>query len=112
MVEIYQDNTGQRIKAFPWTKDDIGDFLLHYTFPSIGNYDTVLDIANDNNANNHIGIDQPRNILSSNLNCDCDRGLFSASITKNFGNIFYTAIFGRIGAATAVFGSSVVLCLM
>ncbi len=105
MVEIYQDNTGQRIKAFPWTKEDIGDFSLYYTFPSIGNYDIVLSTANDNNGNNHIGIDPPRDILSSNLNCDCDRGVFSVSITKSFGNIFFTAIFAGIVAAMAVFGS-------
>jgi hypothetical protein len=105
MVEIYQDNTGQRIKAFPWTNENIGDFSLYYTFPSIGNYDIVLSIANDNNGNNHIGIDPPRNILDSNLNCDCDRGVFSVSITKSFGNIFFTAIFAGIVAAMTVFGS-------
>lgn len=105
MVEIYQDNTGQRIKAFPWTNENIGDFSLYYTFPSIGNYDIVLSIANDNNGNKHIGIDPPRNILDSNLNCDCDRGVFSVSITKSFGNIFFTAIFAGIVAAMAVFGS-------
>lgn len=105
MVEIYQDNTGQRIKAFPWTKEYIGDFSLYCTFPSIGNYDIVLSIANDNNGNNHNGIDPPRAILTSNLNCDCDRGVFSISITKNFGNIFYTAIFAGIAVAITVFGS-------
>ncbi|HXX99059.1 MAG TPA: hypothetical protein VEL11_18365 [Candidatus Bathyarchaeia archaeon] len=105
MVEIYQDSTGQRIKAFPWTKENIGDFSLYYTFPGIGNYDIVLSIANDNNGNNHIGIDPPRDILISNLNCDCDRGVFSVSITKSFGNIFFTAIFVGIVAAMAVFGS-------
>jgi hypothetical protein len=104
MVEIYQDSTGQRIKAFPWTYENIGDFSLYYTFPSIGNYDIVLSIANDNNGNNHNGIDPPRTILMSNLNCDCDRGVFSASITRNFGNIFYTAIFGGVAGAMAVFG--------
>ena len=104
MVEIYQDNTGQRIKAFPWTKQDIGDFSLYYTFPGIGNYDIVLSIANDNYASNHNGIDHPRDILTSNFNCDCDRGVFSVSITRNFGNIFYTAIFAGILAAIAVFG--------
>jgi hypothetical protein len=105
MVEIYQDSTGQRIKAFPWTKENIGDFSLYYTFPGIGNYDIVLSIANDNNGNNHIGIGPPRDILISNLNCDCDRGVFSVSITKSFGNIFFTAIFAGIVAAMAVFGS-------
>jgi hypothetical protein len=105
MVEIYQDNTGQRIKAFPWTNENIGDFSLYYTFPSIGNYDIVLSIANDNNGNNHIGVDPPRSILTSNLNCDCDRGVFSISITKNFGNIFFTAIFAGIVGAMTVFGS-------
>jgi hypothetical protein len=105
MVEIYQDSTGQRIKAFPWTKQDIGDFSLYYSFPSIGNYDIVLSIANDNNSTNHNGIDRPRDILTGNLNCDCDRGVFSISITKNFGSIFYTAIFAGILGAIAVFGS-------
>lgn len=105
MVEIYQDSTGQRIKAFPWTRQDIGDFSLYYTFPSIGNYNIVLSIANDNNSINHNGVDPPRDILTSNLNCDCDRGVFSISITKNFGNIFYTAIFAGILGGIAVFGS-------
>jgi hypothetical protein len=109
MVEIYQDSTGQRIKAFPWTKEYSGDFSLYYTFPSIGSYDIVLSIANDNIGNNHNGIGAPRAILMSNLNCDCDRGVFSISITKNFGNIFYTAIFGGIVAAMAVFGFAAAL---
>ncbi len=96
MVEIYQDGTGQRIKAFPWTKEYSGDFSLYYTFPSIGNYDIVLSIANDNNGNNHNGVDAPRvhngvDAPRVNLNCDCNRGVSSISITKNFGNIFYTA---------------------
>ncbi len=103
MVQIYQDSTGQRIKAFPWTYENIGDFSLHYTLPTIGNYDIVLSIANDDNGNNHNGIDSPRAILMSNLNCDCDRGVLGASITRNFGNIFYTAIFGGVAAAMAVF---------
>lgn len=105
MLEIYQESTGQRIKAFPWTKQDIGDFSLYYTFPSVGNYNIVLSIANDNNSNNHNGIDPPRDILTGNLNCDCDRGVFSVSITKNFGNIFFTAIFAGVLGAIVVFGS-------
>lgn len=105
MLEIYQESTGQRIKAFPWTKQDIGDFSLYYTFPSVGSYNIVLSIANDNNSNNHNGIDPPRDILTGNLNCDCDRGVFSVSITKNFGNIFFTAIFAGVLGAIVVFGS-------
>jgi hypothetical protein len=105
MVEIYQDSTGQRIKAFPWTKQDIGDFSLYYTFPSVGNYNIVLSIANDNNSSNHNGIYPPRDILTGNLNCDCDRGVFSVSITKNFGNIFFTAIFAGILGAISVFAA-------
>lgn len=105
MLEIYQESTGQRIKAVPWTKQDIGDFSLYYTFPSVGSYNIVLSIANDNNSNNHNGIDPPRDILTGNLNCDCDRGVFSVSITKNFGNIFFTAIFAGVLGAIAVFGS-------
>ena len=56
-------------------------------------------------GSNHNGIDPPRDILTSNLNCDCDRGVFSISITKNFGNIFYTAIFAGILGGIAVFGT-------
>jgi hypothetical protein len=104
MVEIYQDNTGQRVKAFPWTKQDVGDFSLFYTFPKVGNYDIVLSIANDNSGN-HLGIDPPRTILGGNLNCDCDRGVFSVSITKTFGDIYYSAIYAGILGGIAVFGS-------
>lgn len=104
MVEIYQESTGQRVKAFPWTKQDVGDFSLFYTFPQIGNYDIVLSIANDNGGS-HVGVDPPRTILEGNLNCDCDRGVFSASITKTFGDIYYGAIFAGIIGGLAAFGS-------
>src|SRR5438876_1036035 len=60
---------------------------------------------NYNNSSNHNGIDPPRDILTGNLNCDCDRGVFSVSITKNFGNIFFTAIFAGILSAIAVFAA-------
>ncbi len=104
MVEIYQDSTGQRVKAFPWTRQDVGDFSLFYTFPKVGNYDIVLSIANDNKGN-HVGVDPPRSILEGNLNCNCDRGVFSASITKTFGDIYYSAIYAGILGGIAVFGT-------
>ena len=36
MVEIYQESTGKRVKGFPWTVRDIGDFNLYYVFPNPG----------------------------------------------------------------------------
>ena len=38
MIEIYEETNGNRIKAFPWTLHDIGDFELYYEFPHVGNY--------------------------------------------------------------------------
>nr|MDQ6866730.1 hypothetical protein [Thermoproteota archaeon] len=87
MVEIYKAATGERVKAIPWTKEDIGDFSIYYTFPDIGNYQIVMSIATDNtNAAKYNGIDPPRSVLTSDLDCNCDRGVFNVSISKNFGN--------------------------
>src|SRR5262245_16807080 len=44
MVEIYQ-STGERLQAYPWTKQDVGDFHVFYTFPREGSYQVVLSIA-------------------------------------------------------------------
>ena len=47
MVEIYDEKSGDRIAVFPWTKHDVGDFRLYYTFPQIGNYVLVVSVADD-----------------------------------------------------------------
>lgn len=105
MVEIYSESTGERIDVYPWTKHDTGDFDLYYTFPKVGNYGIVLSIADDNkNHVNLYGIDPPRSILSSNLNCDCDRAVFNISVSENFGNIFISAVSVGVIAVIIVFG--------
>jgi hypothetical protein len=106
MVEVYSAVTGERVKAFPWTKQDVGDFQVYYDFPSIGNYQVVLSVAKDSvNLNN---IDSPRSILSGTMGCDCDRGIFNVSISKSFGAIWTTtmlvAVLGPIAVVGGVLG--------
>jgi hypothetical protein len=61
MVEIYSATTGERLKAWPWTRQEIGDFQVFYNFPELGSYQIVLSVAKDgNNPANLNGIDQPR----------------------------------------------------
>jgi heme/copper-type cytochrome/quinol oxidase subunit 3 len=106
MVEIYSESTGERVNVYPWTKQDRGDFDLYYVFPRVGLYEIVISIADDANSNrvNLYGVDPPRSILSSNLNCNCDRAVFNMSVSNNFGNIFNLAVFGGIISAIVVFG--------
>ena len=104
MMEIYSVSTGERIAVFPWTRQNIGDFDLYYSFPRTGLYEIVLSIADGANSNsvNLFGVDPPRSILSSNLNCGCDRAVFNVSVSNNFGNIFNMAVFGGIISAIVV----------
>lgn len=106
MVEIYSESTGERVNVYPWTKQDRGDFDLYYVFPRVGLYEIVISIADGANSNrvNLYGVDPPRSILSSNLNCNCDRAVFNMSVSNNFGNIFNLAVFGGIISAIVVFG--------
>lgn len=106
MVEIYSESTGERVNAYPWTKQDTGDFDLYYVFPRVGLYEIVISIADGANSNrvNLYGLDPPRSILSSNLNCNCDRAVFNMSVSDNFGNIFNSAVFVGIISAIVVFG--------
>jgi heme/copper-type cytochrome/quinol oxidase subunit 3 len=106
MVEIYSESTGERVNVYPWTKQDRGDFDLYYVFPRVGLYEIVISIADGANSNrvNLYGVDPPRSILSSNLNCNCDRAVFNMSVSNNFGNIFNSAVFGGIISAIVVFG--------
>lgn len=85
MVEIYQERTGERVKGFPWTIRDIGDFNLYYVFPYPGSYEIVLSVANDDKMVNHNQLDAPRSILSSIADCNCQRVIFNVSISDSWG---------------------------
>lgn len=85
MVEIYQESTGKRVKGFPWTVRDIGDFNLYYVFPYPGSYEIVLSVANDEKMVNHNQLDAPRSILSSIADCNCQRVIFNVSISESWG---------------------------
>jgi hypothetical protein len=112
MVEIYDEKSGDRIAVFPWTKHDIGDFRLYYTFPRIGNYILVVSVVDDSPASeNRIGLTSPaRSTLLDRSDCDCQRGLMNISVTNNFGSIYYGSIFTGIFMGIAVLG--VVLAFM
>ena len=85
MVEIYQERTGERVKGFPWTVRDIGDFNLYYVFPYSGSYEIVLSVANDDKMVNHNQLDAPRSILSSIADCNCQRVIFNVTISDSWG---------------------------
>jgi len=87
MVEIYQESTGERVKGYPWTIRDIGDFNLYYVFSNPGGYEIVLSIANDNKMVNHNQLDAPRSILSSISDCNCQRVIFNVSISDSWGAV-------------------------
>ncbi|MDQ3836470.1 MAG: hypothetical protein M3270_06005 [Thermoproteota archaeon] len=105
MVEIYSAASGQRIEAWPWTRQDIGDFQVFYTFPEVGNYQIVLSIAKEGNVANINGIDSPRATLSSTSGCNCDRAIFNVSISTNFGAIWNAAMLMSIILPLSVFGA-------
>jgi hypothetical protein len=109
MVEIYSATTGERLKAWPWTRQEIGDFQVFYNFPELGSYQIVLSVAKDgNNPANLNGIDQPRETLSSTAGCSCDRVIFNVSITKNFGTIWYTMMLISVSLPLSVLGGVLV----
>lgn len=112
MVEIYDEKSGDRIAVFPWTKHDVGDFRLYYTFPRVGNYILVVSVVDDSPASeNRIGLASPaRSTLLDSSDCDCERGLMNISVTNNFGAIYYGSIFTGIFMGIAVLG--VVLAFM
>ena len=112
MVEVYDEKSGDRIAVFPWTKHDVGDFRLYYTFPKIGNYILVVSVVDDApTIENRIGLASPaRSTLLDRSDCDCERGLMNISVTNNFGTIFYGSIFTGIFMGITVLG--VVLSLM
>ena len=101
MVEVYA-SSGERVKAFPWTKQDVGDFQMFYTFPKVGSYQIVLSIA-DGPVNTN-GIDPPRNTLGSNAGCNCERLIFNVAISQGFGAIYSTALAGGVFGSLGIFG--------
>lgn len=107
MVEIYDEKSGDRIAVFPWTKHDIGDFRLYYTFPRIGNYVLVISVLDGSSeSNSRIGLSSPpRGTLLDRSDCDCERGLMNISVTNNFGTIYYGSIFTGIFLGIAVLGA-------
>jgi hypothetical protein len=104
MVEIYSATTGERLKAWPWTQQEIGDFHVFYNFPELGSYQIVLSVAKDGNPVNPNSIDPPRATLSSNTGCNCDRAIFNVSITKNLGTIWNAMMLISISLPLSVLG--------
>ena len=105
MVEIYSAVTGERLEAWPWTRQDIGDFQVFYNFPEVGNYQIVLSVAKDGNSPVNLnGIDHPRTTLSSTAGCNCDRVIFNVSITKNLGTIWNAMMLISVSLPLSVVG--------
>jgi hypothetical protein len=111
MVEIYSEKTGERIATYPWTVRTFGDFYLYHTFNELGNYQIVLSIFDSyNKTPPQVGTSSPpRDILSNNEDCNCDRGVFNISVTNSFGDIFVTAVFIGIFGIIIVFGIVLVM---
>jgi len=105
MVEIYSARTGERLEAWPWTEQEIGDFQVFYNFPEVGSYQIVLSVAkDDNNPVNANSIDPQRATLSSTTSCNCDRAIFNVSITNNFGTIWNAMMLIAISLPLSVLG--------
>ena len=101
MVEIYA-SSGERLDAFPWTKQDVGDFELFYTFPFEGSYQVVLSIATGEVNSN--SIDPPRSTLAGRAGCECERLVFNVAISEDFGTIFVSTIAGAVFVPLVLFG--------
>jgi hypothetical protein len=106
MVEVYSGMTGERLAAFPWTRQDVGDFSLVYTFPDLGTYQIVLSVATGDVSINQV--DPPRSTLSSKAGCECDRAVYNISISNNFGAIWSgtiaVSVFVPLGIIGVVLG--------
>lgn len=102
MVEVYA-SSGERIKAFPWTKQDVGDFQVFYTFPQVGSYQVVLSVA-DGQVNTD-AIDPPRTALSSVAGCNCERAIFNFAISQGFGLVFNSTLAGAVFGSLGIFGA-------
>jgi uncharacterized protein YneF (UPF0154 family) len=106
MVEVYSAATGERIEAWPWTRQEIGDFEVFYNFPELGSYQIVLSIAKDGlGLTDRYGeIDPPRTTISSTEGCDCHRAIFNVSITENIGTIWTVMMFVVVSLPISVVG--------
>jgi len=105
MVEIYSAATGERIEAWPWTRQEIGDFEVYYNFPELGSYQIVLSVAkNGGGPTSQYGIDPPRTTISSNEGCDCHRAIFNVSITENIGTIWTMMMLIAVSLPLSVLG--------
>jgi hypothetical protein len=105
MVEIYSAATGERIEAWPWTRQEIGDFEVFYDFPELGSYQIVLSVVKDGGSPvDRFGIDPPRTTISSNEGCDCHRAIFNVSITENIGTIWTVMMFVAVSLPLSVLG--------
>ena len=102
MIEVYSANSGERIQANPWTKQESGDFEVPFVFPAIGSYQIVLSITNgpvDLNT-----VDAARTLLSSSRDCDCDRAIFNVSISEGFGTVWNSAMLVSVLGPLAIMG--------
>jgi hypothetical protein len=106
MVEVYSAATGQRIEAWPWTRQEIGDFEVYYNFPELGSYQIVLSVARDvGGPADLLGVDPPRTTISSTEGCDCHRAIFNVSITENIGTIWTVMMFIAVSLPLSVVGA-------
>lgn len=101
MIEIYA-SSGERLQAFPWTKQDVGDFEMFYTFPYEGSYQVVLSIASGEVDSS--SIDPPRSTLAGRAGCECERLVFNVAISNEFGTIFVSTIAGAVFVPLVLFG--------
>jgi len=105
MVEVYSAATGERIEAWPWTRQQIGDFEVFYNFPELGSYQIVLSVAKDGGGPaNQYRIDPPRTTISGNEGCDCHRAIFNVSITENIGTIWTVMMSIAVSLPLSVLG--------
>lgn len=102
MIEVYSAISGERIHAYPWTKQKSGDFEVPYLFQEIGSYQIVLSVANG--PTNLNTVDAARTILSSNRDCDCDRTIFNVSISEGFGTVWNSAMLVSVLGPLAIMG--------
>jgi hypothetical protein len=105
MVEIYSARTGERLEAWPWTKQVVGDFQVYYSFPEVGNYQIVLSVAKDGVSLNPNGIDPSRTTLTAATGCNCDRAIFNVSISNTFGTIWNMTMLLSFIVPISVIGS-------
>ncbi len=105
MVEVYSYATGERVKAFPWTKQATGDFQYFYNFPDTGNYQIVLSVATGEGPVNLNSIDPPRDTLMGTTGCNCDRAIFNVTVSNSFGEVWNIAMFFAVLGPIVLFGT-------